>query len=57
VIVDIGEDAGLKIGDVLAAYRDGKPIASLEVIQARRNIAACDIKKEDSPLKIGDAVR
>ncbi|OGX17814.1 MAG: hypothetical protein A3K83_01155 [Omnitrophica WOR_2 bacterium RBG_13_44_8b] len=57
VIVDMGEDAGLKTGDVLQAYRDGKPIGSLEVIQTRRNIAACDIKKEASPLKIGDTVR
>ena len=57
VIVDIGEDAGVKIGDTFRVYRDDKSVADLEVIQTRKNIAACDIKVEMSPIKIGDSIR
>jgi chromosome segregation ATPase len=57
VIIDVGEEAGVKIGDTFKAYRLDKAIATLEVIQTRRNIAACDIKNEIIPLQIGDSVR
>jgi chromosome segregation ATPase len=57
VIIDLGQDAGLKIGDAFKIYRDEKPVASIEVTQVRRGISACDIKKEMSPVKIGDVVR
>lgn len=57
VIIDVGEEAGVKIGDTFKAYRLEKAIATLEVIQTRRNIAACDIKNEIIPLQIGDSVR
>ncbi|KPK97005.1 MAG: hypothetical protein AMJ95_11465 [Omnitrophica WOR_2 bacterium SM23_72] len=57
VIIDVGEQAGVKIGDTFRAYRLDKAIATLEVIQTRRNIAACDIKNEIIPLQIGDSVR
>ncbi len=57
VIIDLGEEAGVKLGDTLKVYRVDKSIAALEVIQTRKNIAACDIKSEIVPVKIGDAVR
>jgi peptidoglycan hydrolase CwlO-like protein len=57
VIISLGLDTGLKIGDALEVYREGKSIATLEVIQARNNISACDIKKGIIPLKIGDMVK
>lgn len=57
VIIDLGEDAGVKLGDAFKAYREDRAIANLEVIQTRKNIAACDIKNELVPLKIGDMVR
>jgi hypothetical protein len=57
IIMDLGEEAGVKIGDEFKVYRLDKTIASLEVIQTRRNIAACDIKSEIVPIKIGDSVR
>lgn len=57
VIIDLGQESGLKIGDIFKIYRREKPIASVEVIQVRRNIAACDIKRELLPIKIGDAVK
>jgi len=57
VIIDLGEDAGVKIGDAFQVYRDDKPVGAIEVIQTRKNISACDIKKEATPIKIGDIVR
>lgn len=57
VVVDLGEDAGLKAGDVLQVYKNDKPVATVEVIQVRKNISACDIKKEMSTVSIGDEVR
>ncbi|MFH0826860.1 MAG: hypothetical protein V1923_03110 [Candidatus Omnitrophota bacterium] len=57
VIIDVGEEVGVKIGDTFRAYRLDKAVATLEVIQTRKNIAACDIKNEIIPLQIGDSVR
>lgn len=57
VIVDLGLDSGIKEGNALEVYRDSKSVATLEVIQARKNISACDIKKEITPIKIGDSVK
>lgn len=57
VVIDLGQDAGLKAGDAFKVYRGDRPVASIEAIQVRRSISACDIKKEASPIKIGDVVR
>lgn len=57
VIIDLGEEAGVKMGDKFQVYRDGQAIAMVEVIQLRKNISACDIKKETSPIMIGDTAR
>ena len=57
VIIDLGQDRGIKAGDTFQVYRNDKAIASIEVIQVRKTIAACDIKREITPVKIGDAVK
>jgi predicted nuclease with TOPRIM domain len=57
VIIDLGEDAGLKLGDSFTVYRDDKPIANLEVIQIRKKISACDIKNQNSAIRVGDIVK
>ncbi len=57
VIIDLGEEAGIRPGDIFGVYRDGLAIASIEVIQSRKDIAACDIKKELQAIKIWDTVR
>ncbi|MFA4889266.1 MAG: hypothetical protein WC628_06810 [Candidatus Omnitrophota bacterium] len=57
VVVDLGEEAGIKAGDIMHVYRDNKAVATLEVIQLRKNISACDIKKTNTPLKVGDVVK
>jgi predicted nuclease with TOPRIM domain len=57
VVIDLGTDTGIKIGDTFQVYRGDRVIATIEVIQARRDIAACDIKKEYLPIIAGDTVR
>jgi len=57
VVIDLGQDAGIKQGDIFSVYRDDNVIAKIEAVQVRRDITACDIKKESSPIKVGDQVR
>ncbi|MFH1198611.1 MAG: hypothetical protein V1650_00380 [Candidatus Omnitrophota bacterium] len=57
VIIDAGQDAGIKVGDTFKVFRGGKAIASLETIQVRDNISACDLKNETISIKAGDSVR
>ena len=58
IIINIGENAGIKIGDSFQVFnaRD-EAIASIEVIQVRPNISACDIKKQNLPIAVGDVVK
>ncbi len=57
VIVDIGENSGVKIGESLGVYRDSKYIARLEVIQIRKDISAADIKEQWAKINAGDVIR
>ncbi|HQP10175.1 MAG TPA: hypothetical protein PKV41_02185 [Candidatus Omnitrophota bacterium] len=57
VIVDIGENKGIRLGDSLSVYRDSKYIARLEVIQVRKDISAADLKDQWSQVKVGDIIR
>ena len=57
VVIDLGQDAGIKPGDTLKVYREDKTIATLEVIQTRPSISACDIKEEIRPIEVGDIVK
>jgi hypothetical protein len=57
VIVDIGEDAGIKVGDTFAVYRNDDQVATVEVIRASKTVSACDIKRQSTPLKIGDIIK
>lgn len=57
VIIDLGEASGVKVGDTFQVARDNELIATISVIQVRKSISACDIKKEDLPLRIGDTLR
>jgi len=57
VIIDAGEESGLKAGDTFQVYSGNERIASIEVIKISKSVAACDIKREISPIKIGDTVR
>ncbi|MDD5500330.1 MAG: hypothetical protein PHH57_01410 [Candidatus Omnitrophica bacterium] len=57
VVIDIGTSSGVKIGDTFNVFRGGKPIALVEVIQARNSISACDIKRKNAAPRIGDGVK
>ena len=47
----------MSVGSVLKVYRDSRAIATLEVIQVRRDICAADIKDKSTELKVGDIVK
>jgi len=57
VIIDAGENAGISIGDTFKVYRNSKEIASIEVIQVRKDIAAADIKQKIQNIQAGDLVK
>ncbi|MDD5560966.1 MAG: hypothetical protein PHT50_02405 [Candidatus Omnitrophica bacterium] len=57
VVIDRGSSTEVKSGDSFSVYRDGKPIGSLEVIQVKSNVSACDIKKMSTPFKTGDTIK
>lgn len=57
IIIDLGENTGVKAGDSFKVFRQNAPIGSVTVIQVRKDISACDIKEESSPIKPGDIVR
>ncbi len=57
VIVDVGENTGIRLGDSLSVYRDSKYIARLEVIQVRKDISAADLKDQWSKVRVGDIIR
>lgn len=57
VIVDVGEESGVALGDALSVYRDSKYVAQLEVIQVRKDIAAADIKNQWTEVQVGDTIR
>ena len=56
--MDLGQaNSSVSVGSVLRVYRDSNEIATLEVIQVRRDICAADIKDKSTELKVGDIVR
>ena len=57
VIMDLGGEQGIKVGNTFVVYRGDQPIADVEVVQARQSISACDIKRETTPIKVGDTIR
>jgi predicted nuclease with TOPRIM domain len=57
VVIDLGESAGLKVGDRLNIYRRDKVIGVVKVIRTRKTISACDIERELLPISIGDLVK
>lgn len=57
VIIDLGASSGIKPGNKFSVIRQGNLIGSLEVIETRQDISACDIKSSKERLKEGDIVR
>lgn len=57
IVVDLGQDSGVRIGQRLKVYRDNKPIGAIEIMQIRNTISAGDIKEETTPIKVGDIIK
>lgn len=56
VILDVGENQGVKKGEVLHVYQGQRPVATLEVIQVRANVCAADIKEKTADIKVGNII-
>jgi hypothetical protein len=58
VVVDIGESSGLRPGALLKVMRGDREIATIEVIETRKEIAAADVKEVIGGLSLqeGDVV-
>lgn len=58
VVIDLGKQDGIGIGNRFDVYRGDMPVGSLEVIQTRDRIAAADIKdvREGLYIEINDIV-
>jgi chromosome segregation ATPase len=57
VIINLGNSSGVKVGDTFRIFRKDELVGSVEVIQARDNISACDIKNEFMPIVVGDTAK
>ncbi|MCX5681166.1 MAG: hypothetical protein NT079_02645 [Candidatus Omnitrophica bacterium] len=57
VIIDLGQSAGINIGDRLSVYRGDTYVGEVEIIQVRTDISAADIKKQSMPFQAGDTVK
>ena len=57
VVINIGEDAGVRTGQKFQVFRGEDVIAVIQAIQVRKNISACDIKKQSLSVKVGDKVK
>jgi chromosome segregation ATPase len=57
IVIDLGEEQGIKIGDTFSVYRDEQKIANVEVIQTRKNVSACDIRQQSTNIRVGDTVK
>ncbi|HOX55015.1 MAG: hypothetical protein PHI86_03595 [Candidatus Omnitrophica bacterium] len=56
VIIDVGENNNIKMGDVFRVFRDNQHIATVEVIQTRKDISAADIKYSKGKISAGDSI-
>jgi len=58
VVIDIGRTDGVEQGMVFDVLRKGKKIGKIEVIETRKNIAACDVKEITAKrFKVSDSAR
>lgn len=56
VIIDMGEDNGVVVGDIFRVFRKNKHIGTVEVIQVRKDICAADIKYAGEKIAVDDLV-
>jgi septal ring factor EnvC (AmiA/AmiB activator) len=56
VVINLGANSGIKPGDSFTVRRGRNSIATVNVIQARNSVAACDIVSQALPVRIGDLI-
>ncbi len=57
IVIDLGKEQGVNRAQLFDVFRAGRKIATVEVIQTRGNISACDIKTQETNIKVGDSIR
>jgi hypothetical protein len=57
VIIDIGKNKGVQVGQMFDVYSGAKKTATLEVVQVRDDIAACDITQLTGRISVGHKIR
>jgi septal ring factor EnvC (AmiA/AmiB activator) len=56
VVINAGNNSGVKNGDILHVFRKDEQIAEIEVIQVRSTVSAADIRSQSALIKTGDTV-
>ena len=56
VVIDLGQDMGVRNGMVFKILRNNKVLGKVKVIRLRQKIAACDIIQFTTPFRTGDIV-
>ena len=59
VVVDLGQKQGIQVGSTFGVYRGGDYIATIEILQLRKDISAADIREVASGknIEVGDIVK
>ncbi|MCU0665654.1 MAG: hypothetical protein MUF05_00950 [Candidatus Omnitrophica bacterium] len=57
VLVDVGDNSGLAVGDKLHIYKNDQVVSVLEVIRLSKTIAACDMLNDSYTPQVGDIIR
>ncbi|MDD5595294.1 MAG: hypothetical protein PHY94_03505 [Candidatus Omnitrophica bacterium] len=58
VIIDMGEESSVRVGDVFQVYnKDNRSIGLVEIIETRKSISACDIQRETEKIQVGDRIK
>lgn len=56
VVINLGQDSGVQVGEKFRVFRNGQQIGTIEVIKVHPSISACDIKEEAIAISVGDTL-
>jgi len=59
VVIDLGQQQGVESGDTFGVYRNDEYVATIAILQLRKDISAADIKEVSSGkrIEVGDIVK